>query len=161
MLAEIGENLIWRDLTAAQRAKLISRRKAAYEAVHPETKHGGAKGNVGGGKGKAKTIKAAKLASFEKDTARVTVRLFMGRPLRQVRPHRHRDSCDCRSRCQAAALGIMRPSAALRAGDHRPRTPSERTQGESRTPVERRRNAGVAATDPTLNDRLDVLVSAG
>ena len=119
MLAEIGENLIWRDLTAAQRAKLISRRKAAYEAVHPETKHGGAKGNVGGGKGKAKTIKAAKLASFEKDTARVTVRLFMGRPLRQVRPHRHRDRCDCRSRCQAAALGIMRPSAALRAGDHR------------------------------------------
>jgi hypothetical protein len=44
---------------------------------------------------------------------------------------------------------------------NRPRTPSERTQGESRTPVERRRNAGVAATDPTLNDRLDDLVSAG
>jgi ribose 5-phosphate isomerase len=31
--------LIRRDRTAAQRAKLASRRKAAYEAVHPETKH--------------------------------------------------------------------------------------------------------------------------
>jgi hypothetical protein len=41
-LAEIDENLIRRDLTAAQRAKLIARRKAAYEATHPETKHGGA-----------------------------------------------------------------------------------------------------------------------
>jgi hypothetical protein len=28
-----------RDLTAAQCAKLAARRKAAYEAVHPETKH--------------------------------------------------------------------------------------------------------------------------
>jgi hypothetical protein len=33
-------NLIRRDLTPAQRAKLIAKRKAAYEAVHPETKHG-------------------------------------------------------------------------------------------------------------------------
>jgi hypothetical protein len=31
--------LIRRDLTAVQRAKLAARRKAAYEAVHPETKH--------------------------------------------------------------------------------------------------------------------------
>ena len=42
-LAEIDENLIRRDLTAAQRAKLVARRKAAYEAVHPETKQGGAR----------------------------------------------------------------------------------------------------------------------
>jgi len=39
-LTEIDENLIRRDLTAAQRAKLIAKRKAAYEDVHPETKHG-------------------------------------------------------------------------------------------------------------------------
>jgi hypothetical protein len=35
------ENLIRRDLTPAQRAKLIAARKAAYEGVHPETKTGG------------------------------------------------------------------------------------------------------------------------
>jgi phage terminase large subunit-like protein len=35
------ENLIRRDLTPAQRAKLVARRKAAYEAVYPETKQGG------------------------------------------------------------------------------------------------------------------------
>ncbi|MEY9131925.1 hypothetical protein ACVMII_000793 [Bradyrhizobium diazoefficiens] len=40
-LAEIDENLIRRHLTAAQRAKLVARRKALYEAVHPQTKHGG------------------------------------------------------------------------------------------------------------------------
>ena len=37
---EIAENLIRRDVTSAQRAKLIAKRKTAYEAVHPETKHG-------------------------------------------------------------------------------------------------------------------------
>jgi ParB family transcriptional regulator, chromosome partitioning protein len=42
-LAEIDENLIRRTLTAAQRASLIARRKAVYEEVHPETKHGGAR----------------------------------------------------------------------------------------------------------------------
>jgi ParB family chromosome partitioning protein len=37
-LAEIDENLIGRDLTPAQRAKLVAKRKAVYEAVHPETR---------------------------------------------------------------------------------------------------------------------------
>jgi len=36
-LAEIDENLIRRDLTAAQRAKLVAKRKAAYEAGYPDT----------------------------------------------------------------------------------------------------------------------------
>lgn len=43
----------------------------AYQKAHPETKHGGAKGNVGGGKGKA-AIKGAKLASFVEATAAAT-----------------------------------------------------------------------------------------
>jgi hypothetical protein len=30
-----------RNLNAAQRAKLVAKRKAAYEPVHPETKNGG------------------------------------------------------------------------------------------------------------------------
>jgi hypothetical protein len=35
---EIDENLIRRDLTPVQKAKLIAKRKAVYEAVHPETR---------------------------------------------------------------------------------------------------------------------------
>ncbi|MGY8633576.1 hypothetical protein RAD15_13955 [Bradyrhizobium sp. 14AA] len=38
MTLEIDENLIRRDLTPAQRAKLIAKRKAAYEAVHGPAK---------------------------------------------------------------------------------------------------------------------------
>ncbi|MCD9821161.1 ParB N-terminal domain-containing protein [Bradyrhizobium japonicum] len=71
-LAEIDENLIRRDLTAAQRAKLVARRKAAYEAVHPEAKHGGAPAKKGGGK--ASRAKDAKSASFADDTATKTGR---------------------------------------------------------------------------------------
>jgi ParB-like chromosome segregation protein Spo0J len=69
-LAEIDENLIRRELTAAQRARLVSKRKAAYEAVHPEAKHGAT-----GRRGK----KDANLASFSRDTAIKT-----GKPERTV-----------------------------------------------------------------------------
>ena len=40
-LAEIDENLIRANLTPAQEASAIARRKSIYEAMHPETKHGG------------------------------------------------------------------------------------------------------------------------
>jgi hypothetical protein len=52
--AEIDENLIRRDLTAVLRAKLVAERKAAYEAVYPETKHGKAPVGRGGRKESAK-----------------------------------------------------------------------------------------------------------
>jgi hypothetical protein len=42
--AEIYENLIHCNLTPAHEAAAISRRKAIYEVLHPETKHGGIAG---------------------------------------------------------------------------------------------------------------------
>jgi hypothetical protein len=53
-LAEIDENLIRAELSPAERALHIGKRKELYEKVHPETKTGGAPGKAGGGK-KAKT----------------------------------------------------------------------------------------------------------
>jgi ParB-like chromosome segregation protein Spo0J len=67
-LAEIDENLIRAELSPAERALHIGKRKELYEKVHPETKKGGAPGKAGGGK-KAKT---AKLATFARDTATKT-----------------------------------------------------------------------------------------
>jgi hypothetical protein len=66
LLAEIDENLVRRDLTPAQRAAQIERRKTAYEAVHPETKQGGTKG---AGRGKVAHKPANFAPAFVKDTA--------------------------------------------------------------------------------------------
>ncbi len=70
-LAEIDENLVRRELSAAQRSKLIAQRKAVYIEEHPETKHGGAPGKKGGGKQKGKD---PNLRSFVKDTVKKTGR---------------------------------------------------------------------------------------
>ncbi len=62
-IAECDENLCGTKLTPAERAMFTARRKDAYEAKHPETRHGG----VGrGGK------KDDSLSSFSEDTARRT-----------------------------------------------------------------------------------------
>jgi hypothetical protein len=77
-LAEIDENLIRRDLTAAQRAKLIAKRKATYEAVHGPAKAVGGRASAAK---QEKAVAAAKLAdaSFTRDTAAKT-----GKPERTI-----------------------------------------------------------------------------
>jgi ParB-like chromosome segregation protein Spo0J len=67
-LAEIDENLIRAELSPAERALHIGKRKELYENAHPETRKGGAPVRAGGGK-KAKT---AKLVTFARDTATKT-----------------------------------------------------------------------------------------
>jgi N6-adenosine-specific RNA methylase IME4 len=67
-LAEIDENLIREDLSAAERAELTARRKALYLAKHPETGHGKAPG-AGKGKGKVDR-KESKVDSFVDSTSK-------------------------------------------------------------------------------------------
>jgi ParB-like chromosome segregation protein Spo0J len=67
-LAGIDENLIRGELSPAERALHIGRRKELYEKLHPETRHGGAPGQAGGGK----KARDAKLAGFAEATAKAT-----------------------------------------------------------------------------------------
>lgn len=73
---EIDENLIRRDLTPAQRAKLIAKRKAAYEAAHGPAKAVGDRASAAkqGRAGRGRAGASAKLAvvSFTTDTAAKT-----------------------------------------------------------------------------------------
>jgi ParB family chromosome partitioning protein len=75
-LAEIDENLIHVDLSPAERAMHVARRKDLYEDLFPQTKKGGAPGKAGGGK-KAKTDN---LSTFAVVTAKAT-----GKDARTVR----------------------------------------------------------------------------
>jgi len=68
-LAEIDENLIRRDLTTSQRAKLAAKRKAINLEDHPETGRGKAPVGRGG-----KKVNAKSALSFAEDTARKTGR---------------------------------------------------------------------------------------
>lgn len=69
-LVGIDENLVRLDLREREWSRQVARRQELYELRHPQTKHGGAPGNKGGGKGKIKDAKSASLIpSFAQDTA--------------------------------------------------------------------------------------------
>jgi ParB family chromosome partitioning protein len=65
-LPGIDENLIWGELSPAERALHVGRRKKLYEKFHPETRHGGGKAGWG------KKPRDATLAGFAEVTARAT-----------------------------------------------------------------------------------------
>jgi ParB/RepB/Spo0J family partition protein len=73
---EIDENLVRADLTVTERDEHLKERKFWYERAHPGTKHGGAPGNKGLGRGKAPRIKDPTVRSliraFVDDTAEKT-----------------------------------------------------------------------------------------
>ncbi|WP_312595462.1 ParB/RepB/Spo0J family partition protein [Brevundimonas sp.] len=69
IIAECDENLCAPTLTASERAEFTRRRKAAYEALHPETIHGA----IGGGHDQSRQLgDSAKAPRFTTDTAAAT-----------------------------------------------------------------------------------------
>jgi ParB family chromosome partitioning protein len=72
-LAGIDENIVRKNLKALERSRALARRKEIYEALHPETTTGKARGG-GRGKGKAKKEggQDVRLPSFAADTAAAT-----------------------------------------------------------------------------------------
>ena len=67
-LAEIDENLIRGELSPAERALHVGRRKELYEKLHPETKHGAT------GRGRVKSRQNGDSIRFSKDAAKTTGR---------------------------------------------------------------------------------------
>lgn len=69
-LAMIDENLFRSELSAADKAKQIYRRKEIYEVLHPETRHGA----VGGGHDQSRKLcdSGDHVKRFSEETARIT-----------------------------------------------------------------------------------------
>ena len=72
-LIMIDENLRRKDLSPAERAQWTADRKAIYETLHPETKHGA----IGGGHDQSRQVGD----SAERFTARSTLAGFRPRPV--------------------------------------------------------------------------------
>jgi N6-adenosine-specific RNA methylase IME4 len=64
-LMEIDENLVRADLSPAERALHVGRRKELYEQLHPETRKGGNAG-AGRGKGKRKALEESQVGTSPK-----------------------------------------------------------------------------------------------
>jgi N6-adenosine-specific RNA methylase IME4 len=71
LLAEIDENLIRADLSAAERALHLKERKRVYEALYPQTKAGGDRKSA---KAKSNRQNGELISRFTKDTAEKTKR---------------------------------------------------------------------------------------
>ena len=69
-LAECDENLCGTKLTPSERAMFTARRKQAYEALHPETRHGA----VGNGREKSRKVCDSTHSRFSADTSAKTGR---------------------------------------------------------------------------------------
>ena len=65
-LAEIDENVVRTGLSELELGELLARRKKIYEALHPETKHGGDRCSA---KSKTTNCRDASTKSFAEDTA--------------------------------------------------------------------------------------------
>lgn len=65
IIAECDENLCGSNLSPAERARFTKRRKEAYEALHPETRHGGDRRS-------SSQVDNLKAARFTADTAKRT-----------------------------------------------------------------------------------------
>lgn len=68
VIAECDENLCGTNLTASERALFTRRRKEAYEALHPETRHG----SIGNGREKSCQVGDSTPERFTADTAKKT-----------------------------------------------------------------------------------------
>jgi N6-adenosine-specific RNA methylase IME4 len=71
LLAEIDENLMRAELSAAERAAHHKARKPLYLKLHPETKKGGVPG-AGRGRGKKKGLEERQNVAYAKDVAKKT-----------------------------------------------------------------------------------------
>jgi ParB family transcriptional regulator, chromosome partitioning protein len=60
--AQIDENLIRNELSALEHCEETEHRKRVYEAIHPQTKQGGA---PGAGQGRGKVCKTAESATLQ------------------------------------------------------------------------------------------------
>jgi ParB/RepB/Spo0J family partition protein len=67
LLAEIDENLVRADLSPAERALHVARRKELYEKIHPQTKKGAA---PGAGRGKKRRSQESQDETFVSDMAK-------------------------------------------------------------------------------------------
>jgi ParB family chromosome partitioning protein len=99
-LVELDENLARNELSPAERSAAIARRKAIYERLHPETKHGAV------GKGRKPPKGSAKADRFSAATAAATTILTI-RPASRARPIGKR--C-CGSGLRLAAPGSPNPA---------------------------------------------------